>query len=154
MTLKLLMLPVLFFWTIGCGLTDDPTGPGDIERRTEIILESEEGLEEAARVDSLVWRPFPPELGFENEIQAIEGTFSALFTNLTDQSLQIRYDLRFYDREDFLIDAFIPFGQPVRLSSRETLPVEGTFRIRSDDPRDLERLAMMRLFAKVAKSTN
>ncbi|MBT4499575.1 MAG: hypothetical protein HOC74_17735, partial [Gemmatimonadetes bacterium] len=60
----------------------------------------------------------------------------------------------FYDREDFLVDAFIPFGQPVRLSSREILPVEGVFRIRSTDPRDLERLAIMRLFARVAKPEN
>lgn len=154
MNTKPLMLALMLAWTANCGLTGDPAGPGAIERRIEILLESEEGLEETVRIDSLVWRPFPPELGFENEIQAIEGIFSALFTNLTDQNLEVRYDLRFYDREDFLVDAFIPFGQPVRLSSRQTLPVEGTFRIRSTDPRDLERLAMMRLFAKVAKSEN
>lgn len=154
MDLKLLMLAALLVWTTGCGLTGDPTGPGDIERRTEILLESDEGLEKAVRIDSLVWRPFPPQLGFEDEIQATEGTFSALFINLTEQDLQVRYDLRFYDREDFLVDAFIPFGQPVRLSSREILPVEGVFRIRSTDPRDLERLAIMRLFARVAKPEN
>ena len=104
------------------------------------------------RIDSLAWRPTFLDFGFEEELQEFEGTFDARFVNLTDQPLQIRYDLRFYDRDDFLVDAFIPFGQPVRLDPRQVRRVEGDFFLRASDPRDLERLTTMRLYAKVMKA--
>ena len=64
----------------------------------------------------------------------------------------VRYDLRFFDQEEFLIDAFIPLGQPVVLIALEkTQRVEGDFLIRTDDPRDFERLALMRLVARIRR---
>ena len=64
----------------------------------------------------------------------------------------VRYDLRFFDQEEFLIDAFIPLGQPIVLIALEkTQRVEGDFLIRTDDPRDFERLALMRLVARIRR---
>ena len=144
---------LLTAWLIstGCGLIGDPADPGDIERRVEVVIESDEGLEEAVRIDSLAWRPTFLDFGFEEELQEFEGTFDARFANLTDQPLQIRYDLRFYDRYDDLVDDFIPFGQPVRLDPHQVRRVESDFFLRAGDPRDLEQLTTMRLFARVMK---
>ena len=58
-----------------------------------------------------------------------------MFSNVGDATVWVRYDLRFFDQEEFLIDAFIPIGQPVVLSAGETRRVEGNFLIRTDDPR-------------------
>ena len=63
----------------------------------------------------------------------------------------VRYDLRFLDQEKFLIDAFIPIGQPIVLNPGETRRVEGDFLIRTDDPRDFERLALMKLVARIRR---
>ena len=57
----------------------------------------------------------------------------------------------FFDPEEFLIDAFIPIGQPVILNAGETRRVEGDFLIRTDDPRDFERLALMKLVARIRR---
>ena len=80
-----------------------------------------------------------------------EGIFAAVFRNVSDSTVWVRYDLRFFDQEEFLIDAFIPIGQPVILSAGETRRVEGDFLIRTNDPRDFERLALMRLVARIRR---
>lgn len=137
-------------WMASCGLAGKGTGPSDQGLRAEAVIEAEAGLEGAVRIDSVAWQP--TFLGFEEGglPGELEGRFRARFANLIGQELQIRYDLRFYDRDDFLIDAFIPFGQPVRLASRQVQRVEGTFLLRPRDPRSLEAIALMRLCAKVA----
>ena len=67
-----------------------------------------------------------------------------------EATIWVRYDLRFFDSEEFLIDAFIPIGQPVVLNAGgKRRRVEGDFLIRTDDPRDFERLALMRLVARI-----
>jgi len=136
----------------GCGLVGDPADPGDIEKRTEVVLQPEEGLEGAVRIDSVAWRLTFFEFGFDEELQELEGAFLARFANLTEHPLQIRYELRFFDPDDVLIDFFFPFGQPVRLEPSQVLLVEGEFIIQADDSRDLERIATMRLVARVMRS--
>ena len=58
------------------------------------------------------------------------GIYAIYFRNATDQSLQLTYDLRFLDADDFLFDRFIPFGLPVRLDPMESRLESGEFLIR------------------------
>ncbi len=132
----------------GCFAAED--GPsGTVEAlRSEVEFVEDAGLEGSVSIDSLTWLPFFPEPGFGTTAE-FEGAFVAVFSNVGDATVWVRYDLRFFDQEEFLIDAFIPLGQPVVLSAGETRRVEGDFLIRTDDPRDFERLALMRLVARI-----
>ncbi|MYA24037.1 MAG: hypothetical protein F4Z30_15205 [Gemmatimonadetes bacterium] len=134
----------------GCFAAED--GPsGAIEAlRSEVEFVEDAGLEGSVAIDSLTWLPFFPEPGFGGTAE-FEGIFVAVFRNVGEVTVWVRYDLRFFDQEEFLIDAFIPIGQPVVLSAGETRRVEGDFLIRTDDPRDFERLALMRLVARIRR---
>ena len=134
----------------GCFAAED--GPsGAVEAlRSEVEFVEDEGLEGSVSIDSLTWLPFFPEPGFGGTAE-FEGIFVAVFRNVGAATVWVRYDLRFFDQEEFLIDAFIPIGQPVVLSVGETRRVEGDFLIRTDDPRDFERLALMRLVARIRR---
>jgi hypothetical protein len=143
----------LFFSALclaGCGLNQEPAGSRALERRSEVVYQEEEGLEGAVRIDSLGWRPFLFGMALEGPVE-VEGLFAARFTSLAQTRVQVRYDLRFFDADEFLIDAFIPFGQPVVLEPGQVQSVEGEFRIRAPEARDLERLALMRLVARVRR---
>ena len=134
----------------GCFAAED--GPsGAVEAlRSEVEFVEDAGLEGSVSIDSLTWLPFFPEPGFGGTAE-FEGIFVAVFRNVGAATVWVRYDLRFFDQEEFLIDAFIPIGQPVVLSAGETRRVEGDFLIRTDDPRDFERLALMRLVARIRR---
>ena len=134
----------------GCGLANDATGLEEVERRTEVVVEAGEGLAEAVRVDSAVWQPGLFAVG-SGDSWEVDGRFRIIFRNLTALELQVRYDLRFLDRDEFLIDLFIPFGQPLVLGAGAAREVEGTFSIRIRDERDIELITTMRIVAKVAK---
>jgi len=140
------VLAVLF---VGCFAGDDGVGGGGERQalRSEVEFVHDEGLEGSVVVDSLAWLPFVPVPGFGGA--EFEGVFVVDFRNVGEERVWVRYDLRFFDREDFLVDAFIPFGQPVELEAGETERVEGAFRVRAADPRDFERLSLMRLVARV-----
>ena len=132
----------------GCLAAED--GPSDAVDvlRSEVEFVEDAGLEGSASIDSLTWWPLLPQPGF-GETAEVEGVFGAVFRNVGEATVWVRYDLRFFDQEEFLIDAFIPIGQPVVLSAGEARRVEGDFLIRTDDPRDFERLALMRLVARI-----
>ncbi len=132
----------------GCFAAED--GPsGAVEAlRSEVEFVEDAGLEGSVSIDSLTWLPFLPEPGFGTTAE-FEGIFAAVFRNVGEATVWVRYDLRFFDQEGFLIDAFIPIGQPIVLSAGETRRVEGDFLIRTDDPRNFERLALMRLVARI-----
>lgn len=147
----LILLGALAGWAAGCGLVGEANGPRNLERRSEVVLQPEEGLEGAVRVDSVAWLPLFVEFGYDIAPQELEGTFAARFANLTDLALQVRYDLRFFDRDGILIDDFIPFGQPVALEARQVRRVEGAFLLRASDPRDLEWVETMQLVARVMR---
>ena len=134
----------------GCFAAED--GPSDAVDvlRSEVEFVEDEGLEGSMSIDSLTWLPFLPQPGLGTTAE-FEGVFAAVFSNVGEETVWVRYDLRFFDQEEFLIDAFIPIGQPVILSARETQRVEGDFLIRTDDPRDFERLALMRLVARIKR---
>ena len=134
----------------GCFAAED--GPSNAVQalRSEVEFVEDEGLEGSVSIDSLTWLPFFPEPGFGTTAE-FEGIFAAVFRNVSDSTVWVRYDLRFFDQEEFLIDAFIPIGQPVILSAGETRRVEGDFLIRTNDPRDFERLALMRLVARIRR---
>ncbi len=134
----------------GCFAAEDgPSGTANV-LYSEVEFVEDEGLEGSVAIDSLTWLPFflEPGLGTTAEF---EGIFVAVFRNVSDATVWVRYDLRFFDQEEFLIDAFIPLGQPVVLSAGETRRVEGDFLIRTNDPRDFERLALMRLVARIRR---
>jgi hypothetical protein len=139
---------LLLAWLAGCGPIGDPSGPGRIEPRTEVVLEPAD-LERAVRIDSVVWALDLASLD-PGRSRELEGTFRAVFANLTDQELALRYDLRFYDPDDFLVDDYIPLGQPVMLAPRQTRRVEGDLLIQAGDPDELERIATLRLYARTA----
>ena len=134
----------------GCFASEDvPSGVVDA-LRSEVEFVEDEGLEGSVSIDSLTWWPFLPQPGFGGTAE-VEGVFVAVFRNVGADTVWVRYDLRFFDQEEFLIDAFIPLGQPVVLIAGETRRVEGDFLIRTDDPRDFERLALMRLVARIRR---
>ena len=134
----------------GCGLADGAKGSGEVGRRTEVVVEAGEGLEEAVRVDSAFWQPGIFAVGSEDKLE-VDGRFRIIFRNLTDLELEVRYDLRFLDRDEFLIDLFIPFGQPLVLGAGAAREVQGTFSIRIREEREIDLIAIMRIVAKVAK---
>lgn len=140
---------VLASFLMGCLAGDGGVGGGGKGRelRSDVEFVHDEGLEGSVVVDSLGWLPFVPVPGFGGA--EFEGFFVVDFRNVGEERVWVRYDLRFFDREDFLVDAFIPFGQPVELEAGETERVEGAFRVRAADPRDFERLSLMRLVVRV-----
>jgi len=135
----------------GCGLGGDTTGPNGSAFRTEVTITAESGLEQAVEIDSVSWSPsfIPLELGRTEEMT---GVFFISFRSRTGAPLEIRYELRFLDRDEFLVDVFNPFGQPVRLGPRETKPVEGDFRIRFGQSGDADIPVIMRVVVRVARA--
>lgn len=117
-------------WAPSCG-NGNPIDRDRPTRRTEIIVEdAPSGLEQSVQLDSSRWQPraFLPdsEGGWE-----IEGIYFLRFHNQADQALDLRYELRFLDADEFLLDVFIPFGQPLRLVARSTQDGIGEFVIRA-----------------------
>ena len=139
---------VLILMLMGCFAGNDGVRGERVALRSEVGFEEDEGLVGSVVVDSLAWRPFLPLPGVGGTVE-FEGAFVVVFRNTGEEKVWVRYDLRFFDREEFLVDAFIPFGQPVVLDGGAVERVEGEFRIRAGDPRDFERLSLMRLVARV-----
>ena len=134
----------------GCFAAEDrPSGTTDA-LYSEVEFVEDEGLEGSVSIDSLTWWPFFPQPGLGTTAE-VEGVFVAVFRNVGESTVWVRYDLRFFDQEEFLIDAFIPLGQPVVLNAGEERRVEEDFLIRTDDPRDFEWLALMRLVARIRR---
>ena len=141
---------ILVLLLVGCFASEDvPSGVVDA-LRSEVEFVEDEGLKGSVSIDSLTWWPFLPQPGFGGTAE-VEGVFVAVFRNVGADAVWVRYDLRFFDQEEFLIDAYIPLGQPVVLSAGEERRVEGDFLIRTDDPRDFERLALMKLVARIRR---
>ncbi len=79
----------------------------------------------------------------------MEGPFRIVFRNTSDQPLQMRYDLRFFEEGGFLVDWFIPFGQPVVFAAGESRVQEGTFLVRTTPAIGRFGLAEMRIGARL-----
>ena len=124
-----LSLLYLCCW-LGCGSGDGPLDFRDVDPVTEYrIDDAPHGLEQSVVVDSVRWEPLTLNTIVPGELE-VEGIYAIYFRNATDQSLQLTYDLRFLDADDFLFDRFIPFGLPVRLDPMESRLESGEFLIR------------------------
>ncbi len=141
---------LMVLW-VGCFAGRDRMVSDREALRSEVeFVEVDEGLESSVQIDSLIWQPFLPLPGSGLEGSGdFDGAYQAVFRNVGRQEVWVRYDLRFFDREEFLLDAFIPFGQPVVLAAGEVKKIEGEFRVRLGDPRDIELLSLMRLGVRV-----
>ena len=131
-----MVLPVALFF---CGFADSGTGAKAGSLRSEVEYVAESGLLTAVKVDSVFWVPVFSPVKFGGG-QEITGLYTIHFRNVTNSRLEVRYELRFQDRDGFVIDVFNPFNQPVRLSAGEVEEVNGEFRIRIQRAEDVELL--------------
>ena len=135
--------------SVGCGSGERPLDPEKIELQTEVKVEAEEeGLTQAVAVDSVYGDPGLFDFTIPDAVE-IGGTFRISFRNLGEEPLQIRYELRFFDADTFLIDNFIPFGQPLRLEPGQVREIKGEFLIRAGPIEELEFPALMQVVVRV-----
>lgn len=132
------LIYIVSLWLAGCG-SSSPANPGSPILDTAVQVE---GLREAVQVDSLFWdaRSWAPTASGQFEIS---GRYALTFRNLGDRPLELRYDLRFLDRDSFLIDVFNPFNLPLRLEAGQAWRDGGDYFIRADEPRALDELQTM-----------
>ncbi|MEE2656942.1 MAG: hypothetical protein VX733_00440 [Candidatus Latescibacterota bacterium] len=105
--------------------------PNEEDLSWELVLEAVSAdLGEAVIVDSVLWLPLPL-LRAPNGSTEVEGPFFIEFRNGFEQALWMHYDLRFLDEDGFLLNRFIPFGQPVALPVGKIVVQEGEFLINS-----------------------
>ena len=132
----------------GCGSSTGPDLPDGDGLASRVEIEGDDAPTAAVRVDSVAWRPrrlLPLSFdSLEPELE-IEGTYAVFFRNAGDAPLDLRYDLRFLDRDGFLIDVFNPFGLPLRLEPGATLRHGDTFTVRAATERQVEELATMQV---------
>ena len=133
------LIYVAILWLAGCGSSSSPVNPGSPILDIEVQIE---GLREAVEIDSVFWdaRSWAPTASGQFEIS---GRYALIFRNRTDQPLELRYDLRFLDRDSFLIDVFNPFNLPLRLAPHQAGREGGDYFIRADKPRALDELQTM-----------
>lgn len=131
---------IVLLWLAGCG-GDRAADSGPLILRSEVMIE---GLQGAVQVDSVAWEPRSWALTADSRFE-IDGSYALFFRNLTDQPLELRYDLRFLDRDTFLIDVFNPFGLPLHLGPHEGRRDGNDFSIRAEDPRTLDELQTMQV---------
>ena len=141
------LLPRLALSFFSCG-DSDPLGPIPERLRSQLLVEAPDELAEAVQVDSVGWNwffldPFAP-VGVK-----VGGSFRFNFTNSVDQDLSLRYELRFFDSDEFLVDIFFPFGQPLVLEPGQTRRLGDNFEINASDEFQAERLETMRIVLKV-----
>ena len=118
----------LGMWACGCGDAEDPLRWRDPEDlRTVLQIESAPpGLLQAVGRGLGPLVPRRPSCPRETRTTwRWRGPFRIEFRNTSDEPLQMRYDLRFFDEDGFLIDWFIPFGQPVVFAAGQTRLEEG-----------------------------
>ena len=140
---------ILAWLLAGCGTGERPLRQEEVALYTEVELEAGEGLEGAVRVDSVYWELGRPNFTVPEAVE-IEGRAHVFFRNLTQQAVQIRYDLRFFDEDLFLVDRpFIPFGQPVRLGAGATAVASGAFFVRLGAAEELRLITTMRVVARI-----
>ena len=133
----------------GCGLVGDATRPSDVKRTSEVVFQAvADGLVDHVAIDSLEWVPFLP-MPLSNGTFEIAGGFAAVFHNGGPNPVGVRYELRFFDDEDTLVDAFIPFGQTILLEPGQRRIAQGEFILRTGDLYQTKHLSHMQLVARV-----
>lgn len=125
-----------------------PRHPGTLN--TQLLVESTpDGVVEAVRIDSAFWNPAVLLHTGDDAVLEVEGPFFVRFFNAADTTLVLRYDLRFLDDGGFLVDRFIPFGQPLNLAPGESSQQAGTFVIRSSPDIGRFGLATMQIAVRL-----
>tara|TARA_B100000579_G_C22818538_1_gene849239 strand:- start:457 stop:915 length:459 start_codon:yes stop_codon:yes gene_type:complete len=145
----LLSLIVLTLNVASCGNGSNPSNSEIIKKHYEIIFqEIDPKLDGLVRIDSVSWIPLLP-INLPNNLVEIPGIFSATIQNNSKKVIWLRYDLRFFDDEGFLVDDYIPFGQPIIVdpNSKQTLNEE--FIVRSANIDQVMRLATMQFAARI-----
>ena len=148
MTIGLVLVALLAAVACGDGSSLGPRPPQSLY--SEWVVESApEGMAESVIVDSVFWNPAVLLPTGDDMVFEVEGPFAIRLRNLGETALELRYDLRFLDDGGFLVDRFIPFGQPVALPAGQDQLQQGTFIIRS--PPDIGRfgLATMQIVARL-----
>ena len=145
-----LSLLYLCCW-LGCSPGDGPLDFQDVEPVTEYrIDDAPHGLEQSVVVDSVSWEPLTLNTIVPGELEVV-GIYAIYFRNATDQSLQLTYDLRFLDVDGFLVDRFIPFGQPVLLAAGQPVLGEGIFVVRTTPDIGRFGLLTMQIAARLVR---
>jgi hypothetical protein len=128
-------------------------GPRDPESlRSELLVESApEGQSESVRLDSAWWYPAALLSTGDEAVLEVEGPFTIRLHNNGADTLSMRYDLRFLDDGGFLVDRFIPFGQPVLLPPGQAVLQEGRFVIRSSAEIGRFGLLTMRIAVRLSE---
>lgn len=141
------LIYIALLWLAGCG-SSSPVNPGSPILGIEVQIE---GLREAVQVDSVFWDARSWALTSKGQFE-ISGRYALTFLNLTDQPLELRYDLRFLDRDAFLIDVFNPFGLPLQLGPHEARRQGSGYSIRAEEPRALDELQTMQVWVVVQQA--
>ena len=143
------LTPILFLNFITCGDGSNPTDSKNTEKHYEIIIqEINKNLEGSVKIDSVSWVPLLPVILPNNMIE-ISGVFSAKIINRSNKIIWLRYDLRFFDDDGFLVDDFIPFGQPVIIDPNSELVINGEFVVRSANMDQAMRMTIMQFAARI-----
>ena len=124
-----------------CG-SDAGTSP-----RASYVLTAPEGLGQAVVVDSVRWSQTAFYMSPSGELE-VTGPYEIHFRSTVEERLEMRYDLRFLDKDGFLFGQFIPFGLPVVFGPRQTIVESGEFEIRSAES-GLDDVRTMRIAATV-----
>jgi hypothetical protein len=139
---------------VACGSGDSgPVDFAEINRQSEIIFQADSSLAQSVRLDSAAWQPRFLGISLDDVIE-VEGDYTLCFSNLGDQALALRYDLRFFDAETFLVDVFNPFNLPLLLAPAGSQCINTEFIIRADTLRQAETLALMRVTVQLYIATN
>ena len=133
---------------LACNSSNRPVGFAAIDYQTEIIIQTPPASTASVRVDSASWKPLFLGLAFDAYIE-VEGRYSLCFYNPSNQGLTLRYDLRFFDAETFLVDVFNPFNLPLHLPSQTSQCIDAEFFIRADDLHQAETLARMQVTIQI-----
>ena len=134
----------------GDGSTFGPRPPQSLHSQW-VVESGPEGAGEVVVVDSVFWNPAALLATGDDRVFEVEGPFTIRFHNTGAVALELRYDLRFLDDGGFLVDRFIPFGQPVPLPPGQIQLEEGNFVIRS--PPEIGRfgLVTMQIVGRLAQ---
>ena len=102
------------------------------------------------QVDSVFWLldSFDP---LDPEDVLVEGWFELVFRNQSPERLALRYELRFFDADFFLVDRFIPFGQPLVLEPGQIQRVRDIFTIRAGPIRDLPLINLLQIAGTISR---
>ncbi len=143
------LIPGLLLWS--CGRPGDSLGSEPVELKVEFeILSAPQSPAESVLVDSVRWQPLSFRHLIESDELEIDGSYKIWFRSVSDRSLSLRYDLRFFDRDGFFVDLFHPFGLPLRFGPMESVVDEGAFTIRSAELRHIDEVTTMRISARIA----